>query len=161
MNIFNKIKNMDLKKLYPIFFLLLSLNFYGQSDNFKDKKEKIKAMKVAFLTTELDLTSNEAEKFWPLYNTFDDKQFELRHQKMKSYFKRMQGDNLDKLSEKEASALLDQMQDCDEDLFNLRKKFISNLKEILPSIKIIKLKKAEEDFNRKLLQQYKDKGANK
>lgn len=161
MNIFNKIKNMDLKKLYPIFFLLLSLNFYGQSDNFKDKKEKIKAMKVAFLTSELDLTSNEAEKFWPLYNTFDDKQFELRHQKMKSYFKRMQGDNLDKLSEKDASALLDQIQDCDEDLFNLRKKFISNLKEILPSIKIIKLKKAEEDFNRKLLQQYKDKGANK
>ena len=161
MNIFNKIKNMDLKKLYPIFFLLLSLNFYGQSDNFKDKKEKIKAMKVAFLTSELDLTSNEAEKFWPLYNTFDDKQFELRHQKMKSYFKRMQGDNLDKLSEKDANALLDQIQDCDEDLFNLRKKFISNLKEILPSIKIIKLKKAEEDFNRKLLQQYKDKGASK
>ncbi|PKB15389.1 sensor of ECF-type sigma factor [Flavobacterium sp. 5] len=152
---------MALKKLFPILFLFLSFNFYAQNDNFKEKKEQIRAMKVAFLTSELDLTSSEAEKFWPLYNTFDDKQFELRHQKMKGYFKRMQGDNIDKLSEKDASALLDQIEDNEEDLFNLRKKFIANLKEILPSVKIIKLKKAEEDFSRKLLQQYKDKGSNK
>jgi len=152
---------MDLKKLLPILFLFLSFNFYAQNENFKDKKEQIRTMKVAFFTTELDLTSSEAEKFWPLYNTFDDKQFELRHQKMKSYFKRMQGDNLDKLSEKDATALLDQIQDNEDDLYNLRKKFILNLKEILPSIKILKLKKAEENFNRKLLQQYRDKGSKK
>lgn len=152
---------MDLKKTLPILFLFLSFNFYAQSDNFKDKKEQIKAMKVAFLTTELDLTSSEAEKFWPIYNTFDDKQFEFRHQKMKSYFRRMKGDNLTKLSEKEASILLDQIQNNEDDLYNLRKKFMLNLKDILPSIKIIKLKKAEEDFNRILLQQYKDKGSNK
>lgn len=150
---------MDFKKLFPLFFLFLSFNFYAQSDNFKDKKEQIRAMKVAFFTTELDLTSSEAEKFWPIYNTFDDKQFELRHQKMKGYFKRMQGDNLSKLSEKEANVLLNQIQDNEEDLYNLRKKFIMNIKDVLPSIKILKLKKAEEDFNRKLLQQYKDKGS--
>jgi hypothetical protein len=152
---------MDLKKIFPILFLFLSFNFYAQSDNFKDKKEQIRAMKVAFLTSELDLTSSEAEKFWPLYNTYDDKQFELRHQKMKGYFKRMKDDNLDKLTEKDANALLDQIQDNEDDLYNLRKKFVLSLKEVLPSIKILKLKKAEEDFNRKLLQQYKDKGSNK
>ena len=152
---------MDLKKILPILFLFLSFNFYAQSENTKDKKEQIRAMKVAFFTTELDLTSSEAEKFWPLYNTFDDKQFELRHQKMKSYFKKIQGDNLNKLSEKDANILLNQIQDNEEDLYNLRKKFMINLKDVLPAIKILKLKKAEENFNRKLLQQYKDKGSNK
>lgn len=152
---------MYLKKIFPILFLFLSFNFYAQNENFKDKKEQIRAMKVAFFTTELDLTSSEAEKFWPLYNTFDDKQFELRHQKMKNYFKRMQGDNLDKISEKDATALIDQIQDNEDDLYNLRKKFMQNLKEVLPSIKILKLKKAEENFNRKLLQQYRDKGHKK
>jgi Spy/CpxP family protein refolding chaperone len=161
MNVLKKISNMNLKKLYPILFLFLSFNFYAQGERFKEKREQIKAMKVAFLTSELNLTSSEAEKFWPIYNTFDDKQFELRHQKMKGYFKRMQNDELDKLSEKEAAALLNQIEDSEEDLFNLRKKFIINLKDILPSAKIIKLKKAEEDFNRKLLQQYKDKGLKK
>jgi hypothetical protein len=34
----------------------------------KDKKDQIKALKVAFFTTELDL-SKEAEKFWAIYNT--------------------------------------------------------------------------------------------
>lgn len=152
---------MDLKKFYPILFLFLSFNFYAQSERFKEKKEQIKAMKVAFLTSELGLTSSEAEKFWPIYNTFDDKQFELRHQKMRSYFKRMQNDELDKLSEKEAASLLNQIEDNEENLFNLRKKFVISLKEVLPSVKIIKLKKAEEDFNRKLLQQYKDKASKK
>jgi hypothetical protein len=161
MNAFKKIKTMDFKKLYPILFLFLSFNFYAQGERFKEKREQIKAMKVAFLTSELSLTSSEAEKFWPIYNTFDDKQFELRHQKMKGYFKRMQNDELDKLSEKEATALLNQIENSEEDLFNLKKKFIISLKEILPSVKIIKLKKAEEDFNRKLLQQYKGKGLKK
>lgn len=152
---------MNLKKLYPILFIFLSLNFYAQGERFKEKKEQIRAMKVAFLTSELNLTSSEAEKFWPLYNTFDDKQFELRHQKMKGYFKRMEDDELDKLSEKDANALLNQMESNEEDLFNLRKKFITSLKDILPSVKIIKLRKAEEDFNRKLLQQYREKGFKK
>lgn len=154
---------MNIKKLYPILFLLLSFNFYAQSDKdkFKDKREQFKAMKVAFLTGELNLTSSEAEKFWPLYNTFDDKQFELRHRKMKDYFKKIKSPEFDKISEKEAAALLDQIEDNEEDLFNLRKKFVISLKGVLPSAKIIKLKKAEEDFSRKLLQQYKDKGAKK
>lgn len=154
---------MNIKKLYPILFLLLSFTFYaqGDKDKFKEKREQIKAMKVAFLTSKLNLTSSEAEKFWPLYNTFDDKQLELRHRKMRDYFKKIKDIGLDKLSEKEAAALLNQIEDNEEDLFNLRKKFVISLKEILPSVKIIKLKKAEEDFSRKLLQQYKDKGAKK
>ncbi|WP_349293557.1 sensor of ECF-type sigma factor [Flavobacterium aquiphilum] len=162
----NKTNTMQLKKLFPILFLLLSFTFYGQNDKsrddkFKEKREQIKAMKISFLTSELDLTPSEAEKFWPLYNTYDDKQFELRHIKMKGIFKRMQNNELDKLSEKEATTLLNQIEDNEEDMFNLRRKFIISLKGVLPSVKIIKLKKAEEDFGRKLLQQYKDMGPKK
>jgi Spy/CpxP family protein refolding chaperone len=152
---------MNIRKLYPILFLLISFSFYAQGERMKEKKEQIKAMKVAFLTTELNLTPNEAEKFWPIYNTFDDKQFELRHKKMKGSFRKMNDDELDKLSEKEATSLLNQIESNEEELFQLRKKFSSNFKEVLPAVKIIKLKKAEEDFNRKLLQQYRDKAQKK
>jgi DNA polymerase III sliding clamp (beta) subunit (PCNA family) len=149
---------MDFKKLYTLLFIFISISFYAQGERIREKKEQIKAMKVAFLTTELNLTSNEAEKFWPIYNTFDDKQFELRHQKMKGAFRKMDDNDLNQLSEKEANALLTQIENNEEELFNLRKKFISNLRGVLPSVKIIKLRKAEEDFNRKLLHQYRDKG---
>ena len=147
---------MKTNKLVLIIILLLSIHLFAQPTR-GEKKEQIKALKVGFITTELALTSDEASKFWPLYNAFEDKQLDLRHQKMKVFRGRMDSD-LDKISEKEASALLAQMEGNEDELYQTRKKFITSLKGVLPSIKIIKLKKAEDDFNRKLLQQYRDKG---
>lgn len=119
------------------------------------KRDKIKALKTAFITNELSLTKQEAEKFWPIYNAFEEKQFELRHEKMKAYMKRMDTD-LDAMSEKEASNLLSQMESVEEETHLLRKKLIADLKNVLSSHKIIKLKKAEEDFNKNLLKQYRE-----
>jgi Spy/CpxP family protein refolding chaperone len=152
---------MKIKQILPILLLLSSFSFYAQSENMKEKKEKIKALKVAFLTTELDLTAKEAEKFWPVYNSFDDRQFDIRHTKMKAYKTRMNELALDKMSEKEASILLTQMQNTDEELYLLRKDFTQSLKKVLPEIKIVKLRVSEEDFNRKLLHQYRDRGQRK
>ena len=152
---------MNIKKLLPILLLFVSFNFYAQGESMKEKREQIKALKVAFFTTELDFTTNEAERFWPVYNTFDEKQFELRHQKMKTYMRRMNDGSLDKITEKEANTFLAQIEDTEEELFLLRKKFMQNVRTILPAVKIVKLKKAEEDFNRKLLQQYRNKSQKK
>lgn len=147
---------MKTNKLLLMILFLLSIQVFAQPPR-GEKKEQIKALKVGFITTELDLTTDEASKFWPIYNSFEDKQFELRHQKMRSFHGRMDSD-LDKISEKEAAALLTQMENNEEELHQIRKKFIASLKGVLPSVKIIQLKKAEDDFNRKLLQQYRDKG---
>jgi Spy/CpxP family protein refolding chaperone len=152
---------MTIKKLLPLLAFFVSFSFFAQSESMKDKKEQIKALKAAFFTTELNFTTNEAERFWPIYNTFDDKQFELRHQKMKTYMRRMNDGSLDQITEKEANTFLAQIEDTEEELFLLRKKFMQNVKKILPAVKIVKLKKAEEDFNRKLLQQYRNKGSRK
>lgn len=147
---------MKLKNILPILLFLVSFSFYAQSDK-DEKREKIKAYKVSFLTTELELSSTEAEKFWPIYNAFDDKQYELRHDKMKTYLNRLDDDKINSISEKEASTLLCQIESTDKELYLLREKYMSNLKKILSAKKILKLKKSEDDFNRKLLKQYRDK----
>jgi Spy/CpxP family protein refolding chaperone len=148
---------MKTNKLLLIIIFLLSIHSFAQTP-MGEKKEQIKALKVGFITNELSLTSDEASKFWPIYNAYDDKQFELRYKKLKSYIGRMDGEDLDKMSDKEATALLAQMESNEDELYQNRKKFIVSLKGILPPIKIIKLKKAEDDFNKKLLQQYRNKG---
>ncbi|TAF69017.1 MAG: sensor of ECF-type sigma factor [Flavobacterium sp.] len=148
---------MTLKKLFPYLFLLLSVITYGQNERLKEKRDQIKAMKVAFLTSELNLTSNEAEKFWPVYNAYDDKQFELRHQKMKTYARKLNDGSLDNMSDREALAFLNQIESTDEEQYVIRKKFNSALRNILPPTKILKLRKSEVDFDRKLLQQYRNK----
>lgn len=146
---------MKTKILFPIIFLLIASLSFAQDH--KEKREKVKALKVAYITEQLGLTSEEAQKFWPIYNTFDEKQMELRHEKMRAILDRFQPGNVDKLTEKEASALLVQMEKIEEDLFNLRKKFIKDLQGVISAKKIIKLKKAEEDFNREMLKQMREK----
>ncbi len=151
---------MRLFKILAIVTLFSSMSFYAQGEKMKEKREQIKAIKVAFITSELDLTSAEAEKFWPIYNAFEEKEFELKHLKMRSFIKRYR-EGKDKMTEKEAGLLLSQIENNEEDIFELRKKFIDNIKGILPALKIIRLKKSEEDFNRKLLLQYRNKGQRK
>ena len=148
---------MKLINLVTSLLLFISFNFYAQGEKMKEKREQIKTMKIAFLTSELDLSVSEAEKFWPVYNAFEEKEFELKHLKMRSFIKRLR-DGKEKLNEKEAGVLLSQIENNEEEVFLLRKKFIGNLKGILPASKIIRLKKSEEDFNRKLLAQYRNKG---
>src|SRR5688572_25470202 len=118
------------KNILPILLFLVSFSFYAQSDK-DEKREKIKAYKVSFLTTELELTSTEAEKFWPIYNTYDDKQFELRHDKMKMYLRRLDDDNINSLSEKDAATLLAQIESTDKELYLLREKYMTNLRKVL------------------------------
>ncbi len=142
---------MKIYKILTVLLLLVSLNIQAQ----EAKKEKIKALKTAFFTTELSLTTVEAEKFWPVYNTFDDNQFELRFRKMRAIKAKLESPET--LSEKEAQSLLSQMESTEDDLYESRKKLIQQLKTILPASKIIKLKKAEDDFNRTLLKQYRGK----
>lgn len=148
---------MKIKNILSTLLLLMGFSFYAQNGNIDEKREKIKEYKVAFLTTELELTSAEAEKFWPIYNAYDDKQFELRHDKMKTYIRKLNDDNINSISEKEATTLLTQIETTDKELFILKEKYIQNLKKILSAKKILKLKKSEDDFNRKLLKQYRDK----
>jgi hypothetical protein len=56
------------------------------------------------------------QKSFTIYNTFDDKQFEIRHQKMRTYKNRMNSSALSDMNEKEANVLA-QMESADEELF--------------------------------------------
>ena len=149
---------MKINKLLSLLIVFISVNAIAQDGAFiRKKKEQIKALKVAFITDELSLTPDEASKFWPLYNAFEDKQKDIKKQKLKGYLDRMDDDSFEKLSDKEAATMLAQMESTEDELYQLKKKFVANLKGVISPVKILKLKKAEENFNRKLLQQYRDK----
>ena len=149
---------MKINNILVAFVLLVPVNTFGQGGRLlKEKKEQIKAMKVAYITSELSLTPEEAAKFWPLYNAFEDKQHEIRAQKLKGYLDHIDDESFDKVSEKEAATLLAQMESTEDELHQAKKKFIASLKGVISPLKILKLKKAEEGFNRKLLQQYRNK----
>ncbi|MFN3757121.1 MAG: sensor of ECF-type sigma factor [Flavobacterium sp.] len=149
-----------MKNIQLFIQLVLMLSLTSMTAQDRPSKEQIKSMKVAFITTELNLSSDESVKFWPIYNAYDEKFYELRGTKMRQYINRMD-QNIEQLSDKEAESLLSDIQKAEEELHQLRKKLISDLKGVISPVKILKLKKAEEDFNRNLLRQYRGKGRNK
>ena len=135
--------------------LLLLFSFNMRSQGSKEMREQIKALKVSFITTELNLTSEEATKFWPVYNAYEEKEFEIKHNKMRKLVKELDMKGVDTMSDKEAMSYLNQLEAADEELFHLKQKLVSDLKTIISPVKILKLKKAENDFNRKLLEKYR------
>ena len=59
------------------------MTIIAQPEGRKGMKDKIRTLKIEFITEKLDLSSVEAEKFWPIYNVFDKAYMELRHEKLK------------------------------------------------------------------------------
>lgn len=145
------------KHLLTLCLIVLSLSSFAQNGRFfKKRNDQIKALKVAYITNELALTPEESAKFWPLFNAFDDKQQALKKLRLKKYLNHLDLDSYDRLSDKEATDLLEQLESYEEELYFAKKKFIASLKGILPPVKILKLKRAEDNFNRKLLEQYRN-----
>ena len=137
-----------MKTIITILILSMSLSSFSQ-DN--DRHERIKALKVAFLTEQLELTKIEAQQFWPIYNDFEAQEHQLRKE---NYSKRKET-NIESLSEQEAKNMIDEMISIEKKKYELKGNFIKDLQKILSSKKIIKLKSAEDDFNKKMFEEYK------
>jgi hypothetical protein len=110
---------------------------------------KIEAQKVAFITRILDLTPEEAQKFWPLYNEYNAKERELRPN-----FKKQRPKDI---SEEEANELIDNFFDNEQKRLNLTKNYYEKFKMILPAKKVVKLHFAERRFKEELLKRIKER----
>lgn len=132
-----------------LFVLLASWSTFSQDLN---KREKIKSLKVAFITERLALTQTEAQKFWPIYNAYE---IEKDMQRRLGYEKRKQIS--EDISEAQAKIMLNDLIKFERERENLRIDFIESLvnQKVLPAKKILQLRTAEDEFNRKMLHEYK------
>ncbi len=122
-----------------------------------ERHEKIKALKIAHLTEALDLSGAEAEEFWPIYNAHEEKMHLLRKSEREDIHRLFKNGGIDALSDTEANKLIDKFIDIKSKMVAYETALIEDLRKVLPPKKIIKLKKAEEDFKRQLLKQIRQK----
>ena len=138
-----------MKKLITLSILfLLAFNGFAQR---QERRERIKALKIAFITERLELTKTEAQKFWPIYNAFDDENDKLR----RASHNMPRPEDFDSMTEQEAKDLLDKMVSIDSQRQQLREKFIKDLLTVIPAKKVILLKMTEDAFNRRMFEEYK------
>jgi len=147
-----------MKKLVLVLFIISTVayaqkpNRGGQGPN----HEKIKALKTAHITDQLDLTSAEAEKFWPIYNEFDNKLMTLRNKERGEFRDKLRDGGVDNLSDKEANEMIDKMLEMKTKELEYRKELVVKLRGVIPPSKIIKLQRAEESFKKMLLNRLKN-----
>jgi len=129
-----------MKKLILILTLFVA-GFAGAKAQDNDgpnpkRQERIKALYVAYITQKLSLTSDEAQKFWPVYNQYDND---------------IQGVKKDMPELEKQQTIL-----------NIKKRYQDNFTRILGSAdRCEKFYKLDGDFKQKLLEMIKNRQENK
>ncbi|MDA7722794.1 hypothetical protein N8851_06905 [Schleiferiaceae bacterium] len=124
----------------------------GDRTDLEKKKEKIEAIKVAYLTEELELTVAESQAFWPVYNELQSKEHELR-EKQRSNFLSLKKD--EEISEKELETMIYKMSDIHIAIEELRKSYLDDFIDVLGAKKTLQLMKAEKEFGRRMMERMK------
>lgn len=111
-------------------------------------QDRIKSEKIAFITAELDLTPEEAQVFWPVYNQIEKKANESQQAVRASYRVLLEALKSETASDKEIDKLLDDYLAAKLAQKNLGKDDAAKYRKVLPSKKVAKLYVAEEKFRR-------------
>lgn len=121
----------------------------------KNVADKMKANKVAFLTTKLDLSVEEAKIFWPIFNDFYRDQHNLRQEQTEKMIRFKKIKEINELSDAEIQMMILSDFDFRQKDLNIERKYYNKLKSSLP-IKIVgKFYRAQEAFKRELLDHYR------
>ncbi|MDX1767340.1 MAG: hypothetical protein R3294_04765 [Arenibacter troitsensis] len=138
--------------LATLLFLAATLSLSSQE---RQDWDKIKSLKIAFITERLNLTPKEAQSFWPIYNEHQSKRESLFREERFEIGSEIK--NLDALSDTKADELLARMQRLEEEKFKLEKSYIEKISKTISAKKTILLMRSEEDFKRQLIKQYRQK----
>ena len=108
-------------------FLGVTTVTFAQDDGDDAQKNggRIEALKIAFLTKKLNLSTEEAQKFWPVYNKYQD---EIKKTRIDA--------RLNKSNEI----------DTEEKLLNIRKKYNGDFLKALSSEKVNTFYRSEKEF---------------
>ncbi len=124
----------------------------------EDRWEKYRSEKVAFLTSTLELTPTEAQKFWPVYNQLEKERWEAQklrremEEKVLEAEETMSDNKIKQLTREFAGS----MQKEANMLVNYNERFL----EILPAGKVLKLYKAENEFRMYMIKKFRDRRKN-
>jgi len=107
--------------------------------------DRMKAMKVAFITEKLGLTPEQSQDFWPVYEAFQNKQRGIRQANRP-------GKNINQMSDVELEKHLYQNLENEAQLLELKRTYLERFQEVITIRQIALLHKAERDFNRQVVE---------
>lgn len=121
-------------------------------------QDRIKAYKIAYITDQLNLTAEEAQKFWPVYNEISAKIENFRRDSRKEIVKEIkEAGGLESISDAQAFVIIKKDMAMKEAVLVFEKEMLTKLQKFLPHKKILKLHVAEKDFKKELFKRLKER----
>lgn len=138
------------KSVLAIAIALFSFVGLSQDETPKQsKKDKIEQLKIAYITKELDLSTEEAEKFWPVYNEMNEAlKAEKKARRAKTNELR---NNFETLSEKQIEEKTIAILDSEIAEAELKKTHTQKIAKVIGYKKMVMLLRVEKQFKKELL----------
>lgn len=132
--------------------VLLFAQPQGKHNDEQRKKdwERLQTEKIAFITQELDLSPEEAQVFWPVYNQCW-KEVLASHKASREAFAGIRGKQAEGLTDKEMEKKLDAYIQATTRSNQVLADWYPKFKEVLPIRKVAKLYQAEEAFQQRMI----------
>jgi hypothetical protein len=134
--------------------LLVPQSVTAQGQQQVQENERIAAFKIALFTRRLNLSPDEAEKFWPLYNEYDNRRLKLQQER--SVTIRNINLNEGRMSDADLIKAGDKLVSLQVEEATLTQALHNKLKEVLPPAKVIRVYQAENQFRSQLLNELRD-----
>lgn len=144
-----------MKKITPyltVILLFLSITAFAQRPSQQIDPEKLQAARIAFITTRIELTPEQAEKFWPIFNQYT----ESREVSMRQLGALNRGTS--EISEEEAKRRIQKRFELQEKLLIDEKAFVEDVSKVLNHKQILKLNSIARDFTRHIYQRQRGGG---
>ncbi|PUZ27723.1 hypothetical protein GA0116948_10628 [Chitinophaga costaii] len=147
-----------MKSLKIILFILFGLigstaAVRAQDEPRPEALEKIRSMQIAYLSKELDLTQDEAQKFWPVYNQYSKEVEALITERKQT----MQQIHKSSTSAEDPSAQVSSELAYQQRMVDIKTRYKDQFMRVLPPQKVNTLYRAERDFRAQLIRQLKER----
>lgn len=141
--------------ILAVILLFSSPLIHAQSPNRSDeptskmrheRMEKLKSAKIAFITNKLQLSPEQAQKFWPLYN-----EYEAERRKSRTHSRLTKEANLTALTDQQLREGINEMHAVRQNELNVEKQYVDKFLKVISVRQLATLYRSEREFTRVLL----------
>ena len=130
-----------------LIFVVAIMNAWlaNAQDDLRAASEIIKNKRKIFIEEIMELTPQEKEKFWPIYDEFESELSKIRIKRIELELKFIR--NHENLSNAEALAMLKQRWRLDSDELKFKQAYADKFMQVFPGRKVVRFYQAEHKFD--------------
>jgi hypothetical protein len=120
--------------------------------------DKVRTYKIAYITEKLELTPEEAQQFWPVYNEMSAEIEKYRKETRRDMMKAVkEAGGVDQVSETESWKIVKKNIEIQKKMIAMEESMLNKLRKVLPNKKILKLQIAEREFKKVLFEKLRER----